>query len=987
MWLAYRKAKKEAFYNNTAPYGLKFVAFEKELQSNLEKLHNRLHNEEHPWADDAAFLGGISLVPKSLEPFADGKPEPHFRESDPLTEWKRTHNKTKRAKASVRLVIASSVEYLIISTLWALKVGEKYERSLQSPGVYANRLRRRFRKGTEGEEVEVGAVNWDSHSLYQSFSHQYGRWRRDGMKATRADLEAGARVVGIALDISSFYDSIDPAFLLSQAFLKRMQVELSQQERALTEAMIRSCKTWCSQAGRACGIPIGLPSSGLIANLLLGPFDGEVCAKLEPSFYGRFVDDIYLSLRSETTFKDGNTLLNWLVKRIPWLTKQDDHLQLRLPYAAGSDIRLSSKKQRVFMLEGEAGKDVLTAIEEHMRTQASAHRMLPTLPDNDTEMKERALLLNRDAGLAMAVFREADFVTLKKAGLSEELSKMERISEVLAPGEWLDVRKSFYELACRHLLAPSGFVEFYTFLPRVVGLMGASRDWDAIGALLAQVSKLRQVLADTTDLEPDQLRQIFANLAKRIELAALKCCLGLNAEELRAATKAIHEIRNVGEIDVEGVTEARVKQYGKHLYFADWSRQPFYRPFLEKARQARRQPSFPMEIEAPMHIPKLRVALAEMRASRLSDQNWRGLLFPTRPMPLSEISCRLGWKSIVGYARRSARYKGRHRFADWVLAIRGVRLNRWVTPRPILISDQGPVGIRVGPKADRPIRIAITNVLTELSAWSSAASGTPMLTRERFTRLTRLINTVLQHEPLPDILVLPELSLPRSLERSFVERLGRSGIALVAGLEYGPAPGKRGGLLNQAVITIDLGSGYGQLQLRQTKNAAAWEEAAQLAAEHDAHVVGPEGGTPDIPIYRSRGLYFGLLICSDLTNPRYRSHFQGLIDALFVLEWNPDIASFNSLIEASALDVHAYIVQTNNREYGDGRIRGPMKQSYKRDVIQLKGGIHDYFVVGEIDPINLRSFQSANVPDLDDKAVFKPFPIKFKIAPWRKVRP
>src|SRR5690554_3587552 len=62
------------------------------------------------------------------------------------------------------------------------------------------------------------------------------------------------------------------------------------------------------------------------------------------------------------------------------------------------------------------------------------------------------------------------------------------------------------------------------------------------------------------------------------------------------------------------------------------------------------------------------------------------------------------------------------------------------------------------------------------------------------------------------------------------------------------------------------------------------------------------------------------MICSELTNIRYRGDLRGKVDALFVSEWNPDTDTFSSLIESSALDIHAFMIQSNNRTYGNSRI-------------------------------------------------------------------
>jgi hypothetical protein len=111
---------------------------------------------------------------------------------------------------------------------------------------------------------------------------------------------------------------------------------------------------------------------------------------------------------------------------------------------------------------------------------------------------------------------------------------------------------------------------------------------------------------------------------------------------------------------------------------------------------------------------------------------------------------------------------------------------------------------------------------------------------------------------------------------------------------------------------------------------------------------------------------------------------RGKIDALIVPEWNQDIETFNALIESSVLDMHAFLIQCNNRQFGDSRIRGPYKDNWLRDIIRVKGGIEDYYVVGEINIKELRAFQSS---DRSPNEPFKPIPDGFEIANTRKVLP
>jgi hypothetical protein len=91
------------------------------------------------------------------------------------------------------------------------------------------------------------------------------------------------------------------------------------------------------------------------------------------------------------------------------------------------------------------------------------------------------------------------------------------------------------------------------------------------------------------------------------------------------------------------------------------------------------------------------------------------------------------------------------------------------------------------------------------------------------------------------------------------------------------------------------------------------------------------------------------------------------------------IKTFSSLVEATASDLHSFVAQVNNREYGDSRLRAPAKIDYERDIVQVKGGERDFYVLGRIDYLSLRKEQRSRKPRF-----FKPTPIGFKISEFRK---
>lgn len=113
-------------------------------------------------------------------------------------------------------------------------------------------------------------------------------------------------------------------------------------------------------------------------------------------------------------------------------------------------------------------------------------------------------------------------------------------------------------------------------------------------------------------------------------------------------------------------------------------------------------------------------------------------------------------------------------------------------------------------------------------------------------------------------------------------------------------------------------------------------------------------------IYEHQSVHFPVFICSELTDAAVRSSMRGRIDMLFVVEFNQDINSFSAIVEAACLDVHAFVVQCNNRRFGDSRVRSPASAEYRRDVVRLRGGSNDHLVIATLPIAALRAHQEVD---------------------------
>ncbi len=356
--------------------------------------------------------------------------------------------------------------------------------------------------------------------------------------------------------------------------------------------------------------------------------------------------------------------------------------------------------------------------------------------------------------------------------------------------------------------------------------------------------------------------------------------------------------------------------------------------------------------------------------AKLSERP-HGLFFATRPFDVSELF-------ILNKDAYTA--KGQASMRAMVQALRGFKFEE-KTP---CFDKHGVLQIP-GDAMSRKHGIAVSSWQTDLNSWTAAVTRSIDPDADRYARLNRLLDGVIAQPHDSRYLILPELALPAHWFIRIARKLQRRGISLITGIEYLHAG--KSLVRNQvwAALSHD-GLGFPSLMIyRQDKQRPALHEERELLRLAGLEMK-PEtcwkNGIP--PIVQHGDFRFAMLVCSELTNISYRSALRGKVDALFVPEWNQDTETFNALVESAALDMHAYIIQCNDRQYGDSRIRAPFQESWKRDVLRVKGGLTDYCVIGEIDIQALRQFQSSY---RSPRKPFKPVPDGFEISYERKVLP
>lgn len=989
LYVAYRKAKAEAFYENTHFHALAFTKYEQDLDSNLRKLRARLVSKKPDWSTDLVFIGDHAYLPKSVDCSSwESNTEGHFRALDPCRDWQyRFEESGERAQASLRLVIRPTIDFQIVSALWIIFVGHLFDAALDRKTSFGNRIRRTYREPRD-ERIKSPSVNLSTPGLFAPYFSAYREWREGGLTAMDAALESGESILAITMDIEKFYHRVSPKFLLRPAFLKFVQLSLSAAERRFTEQLLAAMAAWYANtpdfAKRPEGaIPVGLSASKIVANVLLLEFDRAVLAKLNPIYYGRYVDDIFLVLRAAPNDHGAQRVTKGIAEALAPLLKVKkngtgpDSLALNLPYAKDSELVFAGPKQKIFSLSSAHGSDLVHHIRDQIRQQSSEYRLLPAVPESGIAMASRALLATPSAALQADALRKADVVSVRRLGFSLLLSDIETYASDLKPDSWQPIRQEFYGLVSRHVVTPSGFFEFLGYIPRVFGLMLSCGDTKEAKRLIKELSLIANILRSTTTLGEAGNKDAFQLCLQQYALALLQA--GLQAATLRSVEVSpgylgvLRKLKDLSQDIQIPSSLVALESLVKRILLADWGRRPYKEYWFQSQQNDEIGPKVPREMEVRRQLRLGAVRRFRSEAADLKVPHWPALVFPTRPLRIDEIG-------LVAPAVLSDPFLFR-------IAVRFLRGAEVVSSASLgYVGSNVPSAIahfNVPGRSKQLIRIAVTSMETLDSQWAAAAKGNQDRSAKRYVAFNGLINRILKEKVRPDYIVMPELSVPLRWALRAARKLASNGVSMLAGVEYHKDRFTRR-LRNDCLVSLTTyWPGYASsIVVLQPKFEPAHGERLGLKELLGKKGVlhKPVGVKAKPTLYGHRGFYFAPLICSDLTNIAHRHELRGAVDALFALEWNPDTKTFASLVESTANDLHAFVIQANNRKYGDSRIRGPACHEYERDIVQVKGGISDYYVVGEIDYERLRLEQRRRVK----VSKFKPKPIGYVMSKLRK---
>ena len=808
--LAFRQAKN-AIASEQGVVGLFDLArFEMQLTTRIRRLRRLLKDER--WFD-GIDIGRLVVMPKSAVP----------RSIDKADIVRIGGADISKVDLSVRLQLEPTAEFAVTEVLYLWEFGGALEATLDDCclGYRLKRVR------------EDGVMDRNSRAVYEYWPAAFARYRDEPIAAARAALLSHKRVVVTNTDIVSFFDSIDPDFLLQDGFVESVAEAARRRGRAFSVARYRTAtrsllaqfaafrRLRRSIGGRTIdvdtGVPIGAFTSRVFANVALASVDRTIQALPHVVLYRRYVDDIVIVSTPAASDPSPATKVAVLGALFPGFTpgapdvSSEDRFVVPTTRAT---FALNKEKTRVHDLVGDVGIDFLAAVRQSFSVVTSERRaFLGDVERIMTDFEAVDLFADGTTGTdRIPRLRDADRFTLRRFLATAYLRALELCVLLLDVEEATDLleRRTRRMLSILDRSAALEDFEFVLSLLKVALLCNCRavvlklQSWldrragegltNDVGEVWWRGNKLPR--ATTLDA-------VAAYLARRVnESTASACALPVSTSALAQETATLRDAVLLRRADLRHLDrEDDVALFGR----LDPEQTRDTRAEHAAARRAiMRDSSFDARLT---HVGSFIRRSGELGEGIWTGASDIGLLLSAKPPRYVDVARR--FLARIESARAPLPVEVGRQIEQCVDVLRGTRYRLRPSPAIALARTSDRIRLRVDAEPEPgSVRVILSNLPVGLKAFQAAANGRPALTFKRLTLLDRVLRQAraasrdAKHNGLPSILVLPELSIPRRWVRPLAEHAVREELSIVAGVEY-EATGR--GLVNQAVGVFPAG--------------------------------------------------------------------------------------------------------------------------------------------------------------------------------------
>lgn len=896
----------------------------------------------------------------------------------------------------------------ILGALWTMKFGVILDKEL-STHCFGNRIREALVK--DGKDSDKGPVPY----LYYPYFKKYVSWRDEGIKVLEQLLDLKLNAVMITLDIKNYFyncrvnfaklikeinENTDKALLIEARDYDYLHILIETIFIKYTELFI---PTKDRDEDTNPLIPVGFLPAYVISNWYLKEFDAVVKEKINPQYYGRYVDDILLvfsindEVLNKTDYKKQKgakpkekEILSSLLEnhqeifRKPRKASKSKALyEIDGKYLHGTQHRLliEEQKVKVFYFSHMHSRALIEMFKKTILSQSSVFLYLHESND-ELVSDNQPDFWKINYSDTQNKLRGVEDIEIDKFNLSKWLSFLVNSSSDLSRKKLEQLEKILFET-----LADSGYLEnfnlwekYLTFFLKHSRYSAIKRFFEEALNEIATISEETQKILSENSilLKSESDASLLKETLFETLLALFQKVFSLKENtDISELEKNIQRIFKTfkddpGAKDLPNRNEVFDGKFrAAYLYSYMFNNQIVPYPLLDKRNNSGKDYDLLGSDLASSYKPNNNISVDHLK------------YFP-RYVHFHEIQmCLLGyphqksgaenkkddyesiWKKFwkLNYGNNGDGIKNKSISVDW-----SDNTNKDIHTAKISVDKN---------VNKTEFRIGIANVNVDIKAFERVLQGKPSFLSSYQNKAVDVINYAIKENV--DFLVLPECYVHHTWINKMIRVARDHQMGMVFGLEHIVDDG----VVYNYLVTLlpyTMGGFHNCAVEIRIKNHYSPEEKKQIEGYF---LKMPDEGRKNYIMYNWKGMSFAPYCCFEIASIEDRALFKSKIDTVVVAEWNRDVEYFSSIIESLSRDLHCYCIQVNSSQYGDNRITQPAS-SYRKDIAKAKGGLNDYLIVEKINIEDLRNFQIQAYDLQQENEKFKPTPPGFTPEEVRK---
>lgn len=1001
--IAFKKLKAATFFDKTQlPMRDSLVLYEDDMiDEKLFNLEQALFQGEQWEETEELILDsiGVLIYPKSMKS-VDDQTAIFNSDSIPIEMEKPQY------------FIDLSPAGHILGTLWVLEYGVMLDQNAgetdRNGGMYQHSYGNRLKKNLINKETEDYTY---APGLFEPYFSQYERWRDTALEHAEKRLNDKQDALILTLDFKSFFYSVDIQSEWFDHFVSECNVQDEWKIR-LNRFVFKVIERYSQELrsihkdseilslGNRNVLPIGFLPSNILSNVVLTPFDNAVINKLNPVYYGRYVDDIIIVDKVEANDmiyklareKSSDNRLNvdtvlhrFLCDNFEILepdladncenTGDSYHILDSLLNCGDSKVTVQNEKVKLFYFQSGATKALLNCFRSRIKNNVSEFRFLPNL-DSVMEYRNYTELFQIKNNDSINKLRGVTGIELDKFSLAKFLGKYRKVGGMIQSKE----EDAFAEDALL-IFDERVLVDNYTTWERLFEIFIVNNRLDIVEKLAVRIvsaidryeAKLgTEDYRESIPTHDALLRTFHSALCRTTALV-----WGEQSEKL-----------------IDKVTRVIIETFSPNKHcdnrFKKESLESFQPRKMKLFRKAYCKHRMVNKYVIPLPIDCVldrcfdenqEVNLCQFAdCSRLASQDWWEQESHYRYYPYIFLPQDISFAIEYGKIANGQPLLSPHTLLELVKEL-FLSLNYPLYDEESLVygfkdildgpikglsdscSDKKYNGTYIGTSKEQnlnKLRVAVGNVELKKQNVLSALDNKPVRGYERYSELRRVINEAIENHV--DMLVLPEAYVPFEWLSSLSRVCANNQLALITGVEHvvsgaGDDDSTAGFVYNLTSVILPYKQDEYNFAYVSFHNKVYYSPK-ELSLIHGYHHKEITGDT--YHLYCWRDVWFSVYCCYELTSIHDRAIFQNYADLIIAVEWNSDIPYLGTVVESLVRDLHCYCVQANSSDYGDSRLLQPT-QTEIRDAIKTKGGKNPCILFDEIDIKALRDFQAKSV--------------------------